>query len=133
MIRVVCYGSPAVAVRGLAGILVCFVCCGSPAVAVRIMDSVMQIRPKSIDVSKWTDVSIHADQIVIKGGCNSKGELADSIQYKDADGVTHQFVALHKNAMWFLKGAGGTKKGDLKAVTVLEMLRLKTCADDLVP
>ena len=119
--------------RGLAGILVCFVCCGAPAVAVRIMDSVMQIRPKSIDVSKWTDVSIHADQIVIKGGCNSKGELADSIQYKDADGVTHQFVALHKNAMWFLKGAGGTKKGDLKAVTVLEMLRLKTCADDLVP
>ena len=118
--------------RGLAGILVCFVCCGSPAVAVRIMDSVMQIRPTSIDVSKWTDVSIHADQVVIKGGCNSKGELADSIQYKDADGVTHQFVAVHKNAMWFLKGAGGTKKGDLKAVTVLEMLRLKTRADDLV-
>ena len=93
MIRVVCYGSPAVAVRGLASILVCFVCCGAPAVAVRIMDSVMQIRPKSADVKKWTDVWIHADQIVIKGGCNSKGELADSIQYKDADGVTHQFVA----------------------------------------
>ena len=110
----------------------CFVCCGSPAVAVRIMDSVMQIRPKSIHVNKWTDASIHADQIVIKGGCNSKGEISDSIQYKDSDGVTHHFVPLNKNALWFLKGAGGTKKGDLKAVTVLEMLRLKTCADDLV-
>ena len=111
----------------------CLVCCGSPAVAVRIMDSVMQIRPKSIHVNKWTDVSIHADQIVIKGGCNSKGEISDSIQYKDSDGVTHHFVPLNKNALWFLKGAGGTKKGDLKAVTVLSMLRLRAAIQGLVP
>ena len=70
----------------------------------------MQIRPTSADVKKWTDVSIHCDQITIKGGCNRKGELADTIHYKGSDGVTHQFVALHKQALWFFKGAGGTKK-----------------------
>ena len=41
--------------------------------------------------------------------------------------VTYRFVQLSKNATWFLKGVGGngTKKGDLKAVTVLHELRKK--------
>ena len=87
--------------------------------------SMMQHRPLVADTTKWCDVSIREAQIVITGGFNAKGELADSIQYKCADNVTHTFVALHKEAQWFVKGVGGARKGELKAVNVLAMIRQK--------
>ena len=62
---------------------------------------------------------------MITGGFNAKGELAQSIQYKCTDNVTHTFVALHKEAQWFVKGVGGARKGELKAVNVLTMIRQK--------
>ena len=79
----------------------------------------MQPRPRVADTTKWRDVSITDAQITIKGGFNAKGELADSIQYKCVDNVTHTFVALHKEAQWFYKGVGGVRKGELKSVNVL--------------
>ena len=90
----------------------------------------MQHRPLVADTTKWCPVSIKEAQITLTGGFNAKGELAESIQYKCADDVTHTFVALHKEALWFYKGVGGTKKGELKAVNVLAMVRQKAGAGD---
>ena len=90
----------------------------------------MQPRPVVADTTKWCNVSIKAAQITIKGGFNTKGELAEAIQYKCADNETHTFVALHKEALWFYKGAGGVKKGELKAVNVLAMIRQKASGSD---
>ena len=70
----------------------------------------MQPRPLVANTTKWRDVSITDAQNTIKGGFNAKGELADSIRYKCADNVTHTFVALHKEALWFYKGVGGAKR-----------------------
>ena len=94
----------------------------------------MQHRPLSANIAKWHDVSVQ-EQITIKGGFSRKGEVAESIRYECEDGVTHTFVALHKEAMWFLKGVGGMsmKKGDLKVVNVLQMLRHKLSATDFAP
>jgi hypothetical protein len=60
----------------------------------------------------------------IKGGVNTRGELATSVHYQVGDAI-HVFVELDKNARWFLKGVGGTtvRKGDLKHVHALTMLR----------
>ena len=85
----------------------------------------MQPRPIAADATKWCDVSIKDAQITIKGGFNAKGELAESIQYKCDNNETHTFVALHKESIWFVKGVGGARKGDLKAVNVLTMIRHK--------
>ena len=98
----------------------------------------MQHRPRVADATnatKWTDVSIKEAQIIIAGGFNAKGELAQSIQYKCTDNVTHTFVALHKEAQWFVKGVGGVRKSDagLKAVNVLNMLRQKAGQGDCKP
>ena len=98
----------------------------------------MQHRPRVADATsatKWTDVSIKEAQIMITGGFNAKGELAQSIQYKCTDNVTHTFVALHKEAQWFVKGVGGVRKSDagLKAVNVLNMLRQKAGQGDFKP
>ena len=62
--------------------------------------------------------------LTIKGGYSTRGEQAPSIQYQDGDN-THVFVELDKNAQWLLKGVGGrsVRKGDLKPVTVLQLLR----------
>ena len=93
----------------------------------------MQHRPRVADATnatKWTDVSIKEAQIIIAGGFNAKGELAQSIQYKCTDNVTHTFVALHKEAQWFVKGVGGVRKGELRAVNVLTMLRQKASEAD---
>ena len=94
----------------------------------------MQHRPLAATSAKWQDVSVQ-EQITIKGGLNRRGEVAESIRYKCADGATHTFVALHKEAMWFLKGVGGTsmKRGDLKVVNVLQMLRHKLRQTDFAP
>ena len=93
----------------------------------------MQPRPRVADTTKWRDVSIADAQITIKGGFNAKGELADSIQYKCADNVTHTFVALHKEAQWFYKGVGGVRKGELKSVNVLAMIRQRASEADFQP
>ena len=93
----------------------------------------MQHRPRVADATnatKWIDVSIKEAQIIIAGGFNAKGELAQSIQYKCTDNVTHTFVALHKEAQWFVKGVGGARKGELKAVNALTMLRQKASEAD---
>ena len=97
----------------------------------------MQHRPLATSGAhgaKWHDVSVQ-ERITIKGGFQRKGEIAESIRYKCADGATHTFVALHKQAMWFLKGVGGNgaRKGDLKVVNVLNMLRQKLKANDFAP
>ena len=90
----------------------------------------MQHRPQSANTDKWCDVSIQQGQVTIKGGFNRKGELADAIHYKCADNATYTFLALHKEALWFVKGAGASRKGDLKAVQVLNMLREKVASQD---
>ena len=94
----------------------------------------MQYRPLAASIAKWHDVSVQ-EQITIKGGLNRRGEVVESIRYKCADGATHTFVALHKEAMWFLKGVGGIsmRKGDLKVVNVLNMLRHKVKENDFAP
>ena len=60
----------------------------------------------------------------IRGGYNSRGGAAQSIQYKDGD-TTLTFVELDKNSEWFLKGVGGPniQKGDLKAVQAIQFVR----------
>ena len=93
----------------------------------------MQARPLVADATKWCDVSIKDAQILIKGGFNAKGELAESIQYKCANNETHTFVALHKEAQWFVKGVGGARKGELKAVNVLTMIRQRAGEADFQP
>ena len=93
----------------------------------------MQPRPLAADATKWCDVSIKDAQITIKGGYNARGELAESIQYKCANNETHTFVALHKEAQWFVKGVGGARKGELKAVNVLTMIRQKAGEADFQP
>ena len=92
----------------------------------------MQHRPQSIKAANWCAVSIESHQIVIKGGFNRRGEMAEAMQYKCADNVTHTFVALRKEAAWFVKGVGGKAKGDLKAVQVLQMLRHEASKADFV-
>ena len=93
----------------------------------------MQARPLVADATKWCDVSIKDAQILIKGGFNAKGELAESIQYKCANNETHTFVALHKEAQWFVKGVGGARKGELQAVDVLKMIRQRAGEADFQP
>ena len=93
----------------------------------------MQHRPLSCETKKWCDVCVKQQQITVKGGYNKKGELAESIQYQCADNVSHTFVALHKEAKWFVKGFGGEKKGDLKAVQALQVLRQRIIAADFAP
>ena len=92
----------------------------------------MQHRPLTVNTHNWCDVSTEPGQITVKGGFNRKGASADAIQYRCEDDVTHTFVALHKDATWFVKGVGGSEKGSLKAVQVLAMLRRKANATDFV-
>ena len=72
----------------------------------------------------WKSVSITQNTVTIQGGYSTRGEAAPTVQYKVGD-TTQTFVELDKNASWFLKGVGGSKakKGDLKAVEVMQVLR----------
>ena len=72
----------------------------------------------------WKSVSITQNTVTIQGGYSTRGEAAPTVQYKVGD-TTETFVELDKNASWFLKGVGGSKakKGDLKAVEVMQVLR----------
>ena len=62
----------------------------------------------------------------IDGGYNTRGEPAKSIVY-GVGKASHTFVALDKNAAWFLRGVAGpaVRKGDLKAVQVMQVIREK--------
>ena len=83
------------------------------------------LAPTMVDGAKrWHPVSTVAGLISIKGGYNSKPEVANTIEY-EFGGVVSVFVALDKNAAWFLKGVGGTgtTKGSLQSVQVLNLLR----------
>jgi len=73
---------------------------------------------------KWRPVEIMHSMVNIHGGYNTRGEPARSIEYT-VGGTLHTFVALDKNAPWFLKGVGGSgvRKGDLKSVHVMQMMR----------
>ena len=77
----------------------------------------------SSEGKRWSNVFIQHQQITIKGCYNHKGEVAECIQYQCADKHTHTFIALHKEAKWFVKGVGGQQKGDLTRVNVLQMIR----------
>ena len=81
-------------------------------------------RPLSAGTKRWAPVSVLNSMVNIHGGYSRRGEAARSIEYA-IGGTTHTFVALDKNAPWFLRGVGGPsiKKGDLKAVHALTMLR----------
>jgi hypothetical protein len=82
--------------------------------------------PTKVDIKKgrWFPVSTVPGLISIKGGYNSKAETATTIEY-EVDGVRSVYVQLDKNAIWFLKGVGGTGtyRGGLQSVTVIELLR----------
>ena len=73
---------------------------------------------------RWQPVSIVTGIVSIKGGYNTRGEAAQSIQYQIRD-TTHLFVELDKNAPWFLKGVGGlgARQGDSKQVQAMTLLR----------
>ena len=75
---------------------------------------------------KWHHVDVKHDRVSVIGGYNPHSEAAACIQYQmPGNTVTHTFVALDKNATWFLKGVGGVniRKGDLKPVQVIDMIR----------
>jgi hypothetical protein len=84
---------------------------------------------------KWRPLSVAGDQIIVKGGFNTKNDVAKMIQYQ-MNTTQHNFVELDKNALWFLHGVGGMKaqKGDLKSVTVMTLIRQKlntVCGGDV--
>jgi hypothetical protein len=74
----------------------------------------------------WKPVHCNDDLVHVIGGFSAEHLVAPSIPFPMGK-VTYKFIELSKNATWFLKGVGGngTKKGDLKAVTVLHELRKK--------
>ena len=80
------------------------------------------IVPISADLKRWRHASITQDQITVKGGQNKNGEITQSIQYQVGDTI-QTFVALNKEAMWFVKGVGGKHKGDLKPIRALKLIR----------
>jgi len=89
-----------------------------------------QMEPVAASMSNkrgnWKSVNVSGDFLIVTGGFNTKHEVVPSIRYQTGT-ITRHFVELDKNAMWFLKGAGGpkTSKGDLKAVQVLQEVRTK--------
>ena len=72
----------------------------------------------------WRQAKMHHGQVNISGGFCAKPVEADC-QVVQMDGKTHRFIKLDKNTAWFLQGVGGnyTRKGDLKAVSVIQELR----------
>ena len=72
----------------------------------------------------WKRVSVRGNCINVGGGFSSTFDAAPSVSYTTGKD-THSFVMLCKNATWFLKGVGGksVRKGDLKAVDVLNEIR----------
>ena len=75
-------------------------------------------------MAAWRSVKLSHSVTTIQGGYSAQPQPAPCIEYGEG-GVFHKFVALDKNAKWFLKGVGGAKacKGDLKPVRVLQIIR----------
>ena len=71
----------------------------------------------------WRNVTVEVG-VTVGGGFNATFDMAPSVSYTTGK-KTHKWVQLSKNATWFLKGVGGTsvRKGDLKAVNVLNVIR----------
>ena len=74
----------------------------------------------------WKPVDCTEALLHIRGGFSAEYLTAPSVSFITGE-VTHKSVQLSKNATWFLKGIGGksARKGDLKAVHVLQELRKK--------
>ena len=72
----------------------------------------------------WRIACVQTNVISIQGGYSSVPSTATVVQTTQ-DGIVDTFVELDKNASWFVKGVGGTgvKKGDLKSVDVLSVIR----------
>ena len=72
----------------------------------------------------WKKVEVKTNFVNVKGGFNTKYEMAPSLVYKMGK-EQHAFVQLAKNHQWFLRGVGGcnTRKGDLKALAVFADIR----------
>ena len=72
----------------------------------------------------WKKVEVKTNLASVKGGLNTKNEIAPSLVCKMGN-EQHAFVQLSKNHQWFLRGVGGanTKKGDLKALAVFTDIR----------
>ena len=72
----------------------------------------------------WHPVSVNEGMLSIKGGFNTRGEVATSIAYTEGEN-TYQFVEVDKFAPWFRHAVGGPKleKGDMKAIDVAKLLR----------
>ena len=72
----------------------------------------------------WRHVTVQANCVTVRGGFNATFDMAPSVSYTTGK-KKHNWIQLSKNATWFLKGVGGksVKKGDLKAVDVLNEIR----------
>jgi len=72
----------------------------------------------------WRHVTVQANCVTVRGGFNATFDMAPSVSYTTGK-KKHNWVQLSKNATWFLKGVGGksVRKGDLKAVNVLNVIR----------
>jgi len=72
----------------------------------------------------WRHVTVQANCVTVRGGFNATFAMAPSVSYTTGK-KKHNWVQLSKHATWFLKGVGGksVRKGDLKAVNVLNVIR----------
>ena len=81
---------------------------------------------KGSKLGKWSPAGIIGGCVNVVGGWNKKPAIAHGVQYQMGK-TMHTFVELDKNALWFLKGVGGghVRKGDLKAVQILQEIRVR--------
>ena len=79
----------------------------------------------------WKPVQVSTNFVNVKGGFSASYNSAASIR-RTVGRENHVFVKLCKNEAWFLKGVGGinTKKGDLKAVNVINHIRIASSNAD---
>ena len=69
------------------------------AVAAELLRQIRPIGQSRLGKGTWKEVEIK-DHIVIKGGHNTKFEMAPGISYTVGNTV-HHFVQLSKNVSWF--------------------------------
>jgi hypothetical protein len=87
-------------------------------------ETVVPVAASAAGPGKWRSAALVHGVVSIVGGFSMQPMTGSSIEYMDG-GIMSTFVLLDKNAQWFLKGVGGpqVRKGDLKAVTVLQQIR----------
>lgn len=91
------------------------------------------------NLSAWRPIKVEHNTINISGGRNKAPHSAASVDYTmgttkpngSIEQRNYSFIELNKNAQWFLKSIGGSnaRKGDLKNVEVIQLLRAKFCAN----